>query len=162
MRLSLIAALTKNYVIGAQNQLPWHLPADLKHFKNLTTAKTIVMGRKTYESIGKALPNRTNIVITRNLTYAAADAIVAHSLADVIETFQHETELIIIGGAELFAQALPLVQHMYLTLIMTELQGDTYFPHWDAQQWRELSRVDYAADAQHAYAYSFRELAKIS
>ena len=162
MVLSLIAALTKNYVIGRHNRLPWHLPADLKHFKTITTHKVVVMGRKTYEGLGQALPQRTNVVVTRNPLYQSPDALVLPSLDAVINTFQRESEVIIIGGAELFMQALPRVQRMYLTIIATELAGDAYFPTWNQQQWQEVSRVDHLPDNRHAYAYSFRELHKLS
>ena len=160
MKISLIAALSKNHVIGNNNQLPWRLPADLKHFKNLTTGKIIIMGRKTYDSLGKALPNRINVVISRNGSLNLSDALVFHSLEQALENFQHEEEICVVGGAELFKQTLPLATHLYLTWIQTEIEGDAYFPAFDITDWIEQSRASHPIDAQHAYAYDFVEYVK--
>ncbi len=161
MFLSLIAALADNYVIGKQNQLPWHLPADLKHFKELTWGKPILMGRKTYESIGKPLPGRRNIIITRDNEFRAEGCEILHTLEDALALTQEVPELMIIGGAELFAQTLPKADRLYLTLIHYPFDGDSFFPHWNPKEWQETARVDLAANAQTPYAYSFVLLQRI-
>jgi dihydrofolate reductase len=155
MKISLIAALSKNHVIGKNNQLPWRLPADLKHFKNITMGKIIIMGRKTYDSLGKALPNRTNVVISRNASLNLTDALVFQSLEQALENFQNEDEIFIIGGAELFKQALPLATHLYLTWVNADIEGDVYFPPFDIANWIESDRESHHIDDQHAYAYDF-------
>lgn len=128
--LSIIAAIAKNGVIGNQGKLPWHLPEDLKHFKETTLGHPIVMGRKTFESIGKPLPGRENIVLTRDQTFQGKGVTVIHSLADAIENHPDE-EIFVIGGAEIYQLALPLADKLYLTLIDQEFPGDTYFPAID-------------------------------
>jgi dihydrofolate reductase len=161
MFISLIAALSDNRVIGKNNQLPWHLPADLKHFKAITTGKVIIMGRKTFESLGKPLPNRTNVVISRNTAYVAAGAVVFSSLDAAIKKFSQEKELIVIGGAELYAQAMPLVNHMYLTLVDAVVEGDAYFPAWDPKAWKKISEESHKADERNEYSYRYTEWEKI-
>jgi dihydrofolate reductase len=162
MKISLIAALSQNNVIGQHNQLPWRLPSDLKHFKNLTLNKIIIMGRKTYDSLGKALPHRTNVVISRNAALNLADALVFHSLEAALENFDGEAEVCIIGGGELFKQALPIATHLYLTSVEAEIEGDSYFPLWDSQAWSEQSREPHIADQDHLYDYSFIEYVRNS
>lgn len=155
MHLALIVAIAANYVIGNNNQLPWHLPADLKHFKNLTMGKPIVMGRKTYESIGKPLPGRRNIVVTRQENLAIPGCEVVHSLEEALKITQTADEVMLIGGAELFKQALPLANTMYLTFIHQDFHGDAYFPHWNTAQWKEVAREDCESDENNPYRYSF-------
>jgi len=119
MKLSLIVAMADNHVIGHNNRLPWHLPADLKHFRAITLGKPVLMGRKTWESIGRPLPGRTNIVITRNADYLAADCVVVHSLDEALRAAGSAAEVMVIGGAELYRQALPQADTLYLTLVRT-------------------------------------------
>ncbi len=154
-RISLIAAVSRNGVIGRQNQLPWHLPDDLRRFRAITTGHTIISGRKNYESIGKPLPNRRNIVVTRQQGYQAPGCQVANSLDEALSTATSEGEIFVIGGAELYAIALPLATRLYLTEIHAEVPGDTYFPPLEQAGWREISRERHAADDRHAHAFSF-------
>ena len=155
MRLSLIVAMARNRVIGHDNGLPWRLPADLKHFKALTVGKPVIMGRKTFASIGKPLPDRHNIVVTRDEQFRAAGVSVAHSLEDALQQAQPAAEVMLIGGAQLYAQALPRAQRIYLTLIDADVAGDAYFPAYEPSEWLEMARVDHAADANNIYSYSF-------
>ena len=153
--LSIIAALSNNKVIGNDNQLPWHLPADLKHFKSITMGKPIIMGRKTYESIGKPLPGRDNIIISRDPDYQANGCQVFDSITTAINSQSQADEVMIIGGASIYEQALPLVQRMYLTLIHQNIEGDAFFPEWDQQEWSETERTDHKADDNTTFDYSF-------
>jgi dihydrofolate reductase len=161
MQISLIAAMDRKRVIGRGNQLPWHLPADLKHFKALTMGKPILMGRKTYASIGKPLPGRVNIILTHDENFQAEGCIVAHSLAEAHSTAGKIEELMVIGGSQLFEQALPLAKCMYLTFIDSDIPGDTFFPAWDSTEWQEISREHHPADEKNAYAMAFVTLARI-
>lgn len=156
--LVLIAAVAKNGVIGNANKLPWHLPEDLKHFKELTTGHAVIMGRKTWESLPerfRPLPGRRNIVITRNPAYQAPGATVVHSLAEALKVGAGGTaeKLFVIGGAELYAHALPLAKRLELTEIDAAFEGDAYFPAFDRGEWRETGRMSaISADAQrHAF-----------
>lgn len=154
-RLALICALAQNRAIGLNNQLPWHLPNDLQFFKRTTLGKAIIMGRKTYESIGKPLPGRRNIVITRQAHFAPAGVVVAHSLEDALQQADTETAFVI-GGGQLYAQALPLAQQLYLTQVHTQLDGDTFFPEINLQHWQCLSQEHHPQDDRHAYAMDFQ------
>ncbi len=154
--LSIIVAMSENRVIGRENQLPWHLPADLKHFKRLTTGHAIIMGRKTFESIGRPLPHRRSIIITRDRQYRAEGAEVVHSLEEAIELCRDDEEAFIIGGAEIFRLALPRIDRVYLTLIHATVEGDTFFPDLDQQQWTLVQDEHHAADEANPFAYSFR------
>lgn len=160
MKLTIVAALAKNYVIGKDNQLPWHLPADLKRFKNLTMGKPIVMGRKTFESIGKALPGRRNIVITRQIDLTLQDCEIFSSFEKVLEALQAADipEVMIIGGASIFEQSLPQVNQMYLTIIEQEFDGDAYFPIWNNAEWKEISNTLHHPDEKNPYFYRFIDL----
>ncbi len=160
MRISAIIAMSTNRVIGKNNQLPWHLPADLKHFKKITLGKPILMGRKTYESIGRPLPGRCNIVISRDLQFQAPGCIVAHSIESALTTAseQKSEEIFIIGGALLFQETLPLTQRLYLTVIHQDIPGDTYFPELNLAEWQEVERLDHAPDKENNYSYSFKVL----
>jgi dihydrofolate reductase len=162
MRLSIVVAMAANRVIGRDNQLPWHLPADLKHFKQLTTGKPILMGRKTWESIGRPLPERTNIVITRDTGYTAAGCVVVHSFDAALRAAGHNDEVMVIGGSELYRQVLPQVTTIYLTRVHAEIEGDAVFPEIDASEWREVERTDCEPDEKNAYAYSFITLQRVA
>ena len=140
-RLSLIAALAQNRVIGIENRLPWKLPEDLAHFKALTLGHPILMGRKTFESLGRALPGRRNIVITRNPDYPAPGCEIASSITDAITLCGQANEVFFIGGAELYQQVLPLVDRLYLTEVQIEAQGDAWFPEFDRTAFAETGRV---------------------
>jgi dihydrofolate reductase len=154
--MNIIVAIAQNNVIGKDNQLIWHLPNDLKHFRKLTTGNTIIMGRKTYQSIGKPLPNRVNIIISRNKDFVAEGCIVVNSLTDALA---HCTDqCFVIGGAEIYQQALPLATKIYLTEIHAQVEGDTFFPEIDKKIWQETSREDYETDEKHIFPYSFVEL----
>jgi len=155
MLISAIAAMADNRVIGRDNQLPWRLPADLRHFKALTWGKPILMGRKTYDSIGRALPGRQNIILTRNLAFQAAGTQVVHSLDAALDLMQGVEECMLIGGAELYQALLPRVHRIYLTLVHAQILGDSYFPVLNPTEWHERQREDHTADTENEYAYSF-------
>ena len=154
-RLSLIVAADENNLIGASNRLPWHLPADLKHFKRTTMGKPIVMGRKTLESIGRALPGRRNIVLTRQAGFTAPDCEIARSLEEALLLAGNAEEIMIIGGAELFAQTLPRAQRIYLTRVHSRFEGDTYFPELRPDEWREAGRESHGPDDRNLWPHSF-------
>ncbi|MCP4661456.1 MAG: dihydrofolate reductase [bacterium] len=156
MKISLIAAMAENRVIGRGNELPWHLPADLKRFKALTTGHVIVMGRKTFESIGKPLPNRHSVVITRNPEYRAPGVSVVRNLEGALEKAAGDDEVFVIGGATIFAQALPRADRLYLTLVHAEPPGDVKFPHLPADEWLLSEDEPHPADERHACPYTFR------
>ncbi|KAA9332644.1 dihydrofolate reductase [Adhaeribacter soli] len=154
--IALIVAMAENNVIGKNNQLIWHLPADLKHFKNLTTSHPIIMGRKTYESIGKPLPNRTNIIVTRQQDFKAEGCLVAHSFSDALMLAQQlDSDIFVIGGAEIYKQALFLADTIYLTEVHHEFEGDTIFPEIDPLLWVETDRQEHQADEKNPYDYAF-------
>jgi len=153
--ISLICAVSQNEVIGIDNQLPWHLPADLKRFKALTMGHAILMGRKTFQSIGRPLPGRTNIVITRQTTYQADGCLIAPSLEKAIELAQPDPEIFIIGGATIYRQALPYTNRIYLTLVHAEFTGDTFLFEIDPAHWWEVSREDFQPDGKNEVPYSF-------
>lgn len=158
MKIALIAAMAANRVIGAENRLPWHLPEDLKRFKNLTSGHPIIMGRKTFESLGRPLPNRLNIVVSRQKDLVLTGAVVVPSLEDAYATArQHiidqkpDYEVFVIGGAEIYAQALTNADRIYLTLIEREVQGDAHFPEISAEIFREVSREHRSEPESHSY-----------
>jgi dihydrofolate reductase len=138
--VSLIVAMANNGVIGKDNRLPWHLPEDLKRFKRLTMGHHIIMGRKTYESIGKLLPGRTSVIVTRRQDYLVPGAIIAHSLEEAIERCASDHEIFVIGGAEIYRAALSLADRLLITQIDREIAGDTLFPPVDWSRWREIER----------------------
>lgn len=156
--LSIIAAMSDNRVIGRDNALPWRMPADLARFKRLTLGKPIVMGRKTWESLPGLLPHRTHVVLSHDCVYRAEGAEVVHSLSDAIALVGDVAEIMVIGGANLYAQALPLASRMYLTLVDGEFEGDALFPAYDSLEWEETSRERHAADARNPHACSFLTL----
>lgn len=161
MKLALIAAYSQNRVVGFDNKLPWHLPEDLQYFKRCTSGKAIIMGRKTFESIGRPLPNRTNIVITRNAQFQAEGVKVVSNLEDAIEMAKAVNdvngvdEVMVIGGATIYELALPLADRLYLTHVHAHIEGDAYFPEVDFSKWHEMQRADYAASESNPYDYSF-------
>ncbi len=159
--ISIIAALAENRVIGVNNTLPWRLPNDLKHFRRLTTGHAIIMGRKNYESIGKPLPERTNIVVTRNRDYRVDGCLIAHSLDEALRLAGDDPEIFIIGGAEIYREALPFADRLYLTRVHAAVKGDTFFPEIDNNNWKETACEHHAADEKHAYAYSFVVLERV-
>ncbi len=162
LKISAIVAMAENGVIGKNNQIPWHLPVDLKHFKTLTTGHTIVMGRKTHESIGKPLPQRTNIVLTRQKDFQAPGCIVLPTIIATLEwaNANQNQEIFIIGGAEIYQQWLPFIRKMYLTIVNAQIMGDTYFPTFDRRLWQEVERQDLLADDNNMYNFSFITLVK--
>lgn len=147
--------MAENRVIGRDNTLPWQLPADLKHFRRITMGHTIIMGRKSYQSIGRPLPGRTNVVVTRVRDFVAPGCIVAHSVEEALEAARTDAEPFVIGGAELYAQTLAKAQRLYITLVHAEISGEIRFPMLQWDEWRELSRDRHNPDAQHAHPYSF-------
>lgn len=159
-QICLVAAMARNRAIGLEGKMPWHLPGELQHFKATTLGKAIVMGRKTWESIGRPLPGRQNIVISRNPGYPQQGFDLCASLQQAIEVAQSQ-EVMVIGGGELYRQALPVASRMVLTLVDFEPEADTWFPEWDAAEWLELSRQAKPADLQNRYACEILELQRI-
>jgi len=161
MTLSLIAAMDRKRVIGRDNALPWRLPEDLRYFRRMTTGHAVIMGRRNYESIGRPLPQRVNIVLSRNPDFRAPGCIVAGSLAAALEAAGDDPEIFVIGGADLYAQALPLADRMYLTLIDADFDGDARYPEFDARDWRMVQRDDRQPDRENPYPFSFVVLERI-
>ncbi|NBB31499.1 dihydrofolate reductase [Cellulophaga sp. BC115SP] len=162
MKLSIIVATAEQGVIGKDNQLIWHLPEDLKMFRRLTTGHVIIMGRKTFESIGKPLPNRTSIIISRNTDYQVEGCIVVGSLEEAIEKAKEieSEEAFIIGGAQIYALALDMADTVYLTQVHHNFEGDVFFPVLDTNIWTETERKSFQPDEKHAYAFDFVTLEK--
>ncbi len=160
MRLSLIVAMDRNRLIGAGKGLPWRLPADLKHFRRVTMGKPIVMGRRTHESIGRALPGRENIVVTSHPEAVAADCTAVPSLEAALRACPDAEEVIVIGGRGLYAEALPRADRIYLTEIEGAFEGDTWFPEWDETAWTETTREQYPAEEGNAHPWVFRIVEK--
>ena len=158
--ISIICAMARDRVIGQDNRLPWHLPADLQHFKQITMGKPMIMGRKTWESLPGLLPGRPHIVVTRNRNYRAEGARVVHSLEEAIAAAGDTDEIMIVGGANLYTQALSHARRMYLTQIDTEVEGDARFPAYDADEWRETAREAHRADENNPHDYQFITLEK--
>jgi dihydrofolate reductase len=152
--LSIVVAASENNVIGVRNELPWRLPDDLRRFKALTMGKPILMGRKTFESIGKPLPGRTNLVVTRQQGWVAAGCVVASSIAEAIERAD-APEVMVIGGAQIYAEVLPAVNTIHLTRVHTIIEGDAHFPKLASDKWIECSKEYHSADERHAYAFTF-------
>ena len=153
MKISIIAAMAKNKVIGKNNKLPWHLSDDLKNFKNLTKEKIIVMGRKTYESIGKPLPQRRNIVLTRNAKLKIYGCEVMSSKDQLLKELQEEKEIMVIGGSEIYQMFLPEATTIHLTLVNTEIKGDAFFPDINWEDWRELSSKEFIKNNKNEYDF---------
>ncbi|SRR6266566_4789268 len=153
--LSLIVAMAENRVIGRDNALPWRLPNDLRHFKRTTLGHAVIMGRKNYQSIGKPLPGRRNIVVTRQAGFTAPGCVLASSVDAALTAASNDPEIFVIGGAELYAQTLARAERLYVTRVHAAVAGDILFPDVDWSTWRELARERHEADAEHAFAYSF-------
>jgi dihydrofolate reductase len=154
MNINIVVAIAANNAIGKNNKLLWHLPKDLKHFKELTTGHTVIMGRKTYDSVGKPLPNRRNIVVTRqNIDIPGCE--VVNSLEAALQLGAQEKQLDIIGGAEIYRQAMSLTNYIYLTIVHQHFDGDTYFPEINYDEWLEISREDHEPDEKNNLPYSF-------
>lgn len=162
MEIAIIAALADNNVIGRDNQLPWHLPADLRHFRQLTLGKPILMGRRTYESIGKPLPGRLNIVLTRRPDFHPDGVCVVGSFEEGLARAEAEgaAQCMVIGGADIYMQALPLASRLYLTHVHAEVEGDARFPEVPQGEWRQVDRATFPAEEGQPYAYSIAEYAR--
>jgi dihydrofolate reductase len=158
----MVIAAAENGVIGRDNELPWHLPADLKRFKALTMGKPMLMGRKTFESIGKPLPGRTSVVLTRSADWRREGVITVGSVEEAIQRVGDVPELVVIGGAEVFRLALPYTQRIHLTRVHADLSGDIKIPPLDPEEWREVERSSHPADERHAYAMTFVTLERTS
>lgn len=156
MQIIIVAAYAQNRVIGKDNDLVWHLPKDLKHFKALTLGHPLIMGRKTFESFGKPLPGRTSIIVTRDKHYQQEGCIVVHSLEEGIAVAKKLDEQIYIGGgSEIYKQALPITDTMYLTEVKASPEGDTFFPEFSTETWQETARESFGKDEKHQYAFDF-------
>jgi len=161
MRISLIVAMSTNRVIGKDNGLIWHLPGDLKFFKTTTMGKPMIMGRNTFDSIGKPLPGRTNIVITRNQNYSPDGVKVTHSLDEALSLAREIAikdgvdEIMIIGGAQIYEQSCAVANRLYLTQVHATLEGDAFFPEFNLNDWQEVEREDFKASEKNPFDYSF-------
>ena len=161
MKVSMIAAMAHDRVIGKDNDMPWHLPADLKHFKQVTLGKPVIMGRKTIESIGRALPGRKNIVISRNAQYQFEGADTVTSVQEALDSVADVEEVMIIGGGNIYAQCLPISNTLYLTFIDLEVEGDTHFPDYESTgPWHCVSRESHSKDEKNPHDYEFVTLSK--
>lgn len=155
MRLSLIVAMATNRVIGRDGDLPWHLSADLRRFKKITMGHHLIMGRKTYESIGRPLPGRTSIVITRQPNYEADEVLVAHDFPAAIEMATSDDEIFVVGGAEIYRIAIHSVDRIYFTSVHADVRGDVLFPEYDLSDWQLVESVQHVADDKNSFDYSF-------
>jgi dihydrofolate reductase len=153
--VSLIVAMAQNGVIGRDNALPWRLPEDLRRFKAATLGKPILMGRKTFQSIGRALPGRLNLVLTRDRDWSAPGAVVVHSMEAALSAAAGAEELVVIGGAEIYRLVMPFARRIYLTHVHADVPGDTYFPAFDPTQWVDVASDRHPADERHAYPVTF-------
>jgi len=162
MKISLVVAMTRHHVIGCDNGLPWRLSADLKHFKAVTLGKPVLMGRRTYESIGKPLPGRTNLVLTRDTGWNAEGVIAVHSIDEALSRVRDAEEVAGIGGAEVFRLLLPMASLIHLTWVEADVAGDTWFPPFEQSQWRETSSRRAQADERNAYDMTFVTLERVS
>lgn len=153
--------MDRNHVIGKGDTLPWHISSDLKHFKKITMGKPIVMGRKTHESIGRPLPGRENIILTRDKNYQAEGCTVLNSMEEIMEHCKEAEEVMITGGAEIYKLSLAQASYLYLTEVHAEIDGDTFFPEFDRSEWNEVFREDYKADEKNEFDYSFVLLERI-
>jgi len=159
--ITIIAAIANNNALGKDNQLIWHLPADLKRFKQVTLNHHIIMGRKTFESLGKPLPKRTNIVITRNKNYTAEGCIIVNSLQEAIEAAKEDKNPFILGGAEIYTQAIEIADELDLTFVHHTFDADAFFPEIDTTIWKETLREDFKADDKNKYDFSFVKFERI-
>ncbi|HLS94959.1 dihydrofolate reductase [Sphingobacterium allocomposti] len=155
LKITIIVAASENNAIGKNNQMLWHLPDDFKYFKQQTIGHSVIMGRKTYESIGKPLPERRNIVVTRDQEWTAGDVDVANSISEILTYCRDEREIFIIGGADIYKQTLPLAQKVLLTRVHTQIDGDAYFPELAADTWKLVDKKEHPKDERHAYDFTF-------
>ncbi len=162
MKLSLVVAMDKNRVIGIDGGLPWHLSSDLKYFRDITMGKPIIMGRKTHESIGRPLPGRQNIVVSRNSEFIAEGCDVVTSVEAALKLVENVPEVMMIGGASLYVDVLPAADQLYMTEVHAEVEGDTWFPELDVAEWQELSRTEFSADDKNDHDYSFVVLDRVT
>lgn len=153
--ITIIAAIAENNALGKDNKLIWHIPADLKRFKKVTLNHYVIMGRKTYESLGKPLPNRTNVIITRNLNFKAEGCIVVNSLQEALEVSKEDKNPYILGGAEIYKQAIKIANKLDITFVHHQFEADVFFPEIDVTIWKEVAREDFKADEKNNYNYSF-------
>ena len=153
--IAIIVAMSKNRTIGVNNTLPWHCPADLKHFKTLTMGHHMIMGRKTFDSIGKALPGRTTVVVSRDPNLKLSDCIVANSVTTAIETCMNDPQIFVVGGADIYSQTLGIADTLYITEIQKEVLGDVTFPDFDKSEWREVSREAHQQEMPEPLEYHF-------
>ncbi len=160
--VTIIAAVAENNALGKNNDLIWHLPADLKRFKKVTNGHFVIMGRKTFESLGKPLPNRTTVIITRNVNYKAEGCIVVNSLDEALIKAAPDSNPYILGGAEIYKQALEVADVLDLTIVHASFEADAFFPKIDTSVWKEIKREDFKADKKHAYDYSFIKYKRVS
>ncbi|MEC7875210.1 MAG: type 3 dihydrofolate reductase [Pseudomonadota bacterium] len=158
MQLSIIVAMDKNRVIGKDGTLPWHISSDLKNFKKITMGKPILMGRKTHESIARPLPGRENIILTKNQNYFSEGCVVKNNLDEVFSYCEKVTELMVMGGATLYEQTLDKAEKLYVTEVRASIDGDTFFPEYDPDQWTEIAKDSFKADENNEYDYSFTVL----
>jgi dihydrofolate reductase len=161
MPLSLIVAMSENRVIGRDGDLPWRLSADLKRFKKITMGHHLIMGRKTWDSIGRPLPGRTSVVISRTATIDHEMVRMARSLEEAIEISRDDPEPFVTGGGDVFRMALPFVDRLYLTLVHTEIEGDVYFPEMQLSKWKNVDETSHPADEKNEFDYTFRTLERI-
>ena len=154
-RISIVVAMAINRTIGINNTLPWRCPEDLKHFKALTMGHPMIMGRKTFDSIGKPLPGRITVVVTRDRDLKVEGCLIAHSLSEAIAACTGDAEIFVVGGAELYAQVLPLVDRLYITEIQQEVEGDAHFPEFNRAEWQEVSRERFAQETPQPLEYHF-------
>lgn len=155
--ISVIVAIANDGVIGAGNDLIWHIPEDLKRFKAITSGHPVIMGRKTFESLGRPLPNRTNVVITRNRDYCPEGVVMAGSLEEALALFPAEEEVFIIGGGEIYRQSMPLADKFYITEVHADYEGDTYFPEWDRAEWDEIFSENHRSGEKYDKPFTFKE-----
>jgi dihydrofolate reductase len=155
MKLSIIVATDEEGLIGKDNDLPWKLSADLQYFRRVTMGKALIMGRRTHESIGRALPGRKNIVITSDQEYESDGCTISFSVQQALQECENIEEVMVVGGASLYKQFLPEASTIYLTLVHATLSGDTWFPDWDKNQWQVLSEEKFSADEKNEHPYSF-------
>ncbi|MDX1666915.1 MAG: type 3 dihydrofolate reductase [Saprospiraceae bacterium] len=164
MRVSAIAAMAKNRAIGLDNEIPWYLPADLKYFKRTTLNHHIIMGRKSYEAIGRPLPKRTNVIVTRNPFFVVSNALVVHSVEEALQLARDngEEEAFIIGGGEIYRQSMVYWQRLYLTEVDCEVKGDVFFPELEPDRWRLISSEPHPADEKNEFSYTFKVFERVS
>ena len=155
MIISFVVAMGKNRTIGKNNSLPWNMPADMKRFRDLTAGKPMIMGRKTYESIGRPLPNRTNIIITRDKNYNVKGCVIAHSIDEALKAAGNAPEAMVIGGSQIFKEFFPIANKIYLTIIDNNFEGDTYFLEYNKKEWKETKKEEHKKDKENPYNYTF-------